>query len=697
MKYLTQDGPYAYFQRDISWLSFNYRVLMEAKDPQLALFERIKFLSIYSSNLEEFFRVRVSEHARKVCDVSLSEQERAEAVSVLDAIHKEVSVQVKEYDAFFETTILQDLAAQQIILYDGKSVDPAHQSFVETYFQEEVYPFLEPMLIMKEHINTFIRDNRLYLVIQVVAKGDDSGLMRKGREYCFLLKVPYSKVPRFVELPSHEGRTYLMFAEDMIKLNLSYIFPGFDVKDAYTIRVSRDADFMLSSESRQTLVQELKKQVRKRKLGTANRLVYESRMPHDILEFLCKSYGFALKKCIPEGSHLNLEDLAKLPNPVGVSLMEQLPETMRIESIDKSVSLIEAIRNRDRVLQFPYHSFDYLLRFLSEAAFDPAVTEIKLTQYRVAANSAVVNKLVRAAHNGKKVTVFVELKARFDEENNMAASEQMRQAGIQIVYSLPKLKVHAKMLLVIRKGESEAENQSIACFSTGNFNEKTAAVYADTVLFTAHQEIAQEMQALFEILEQGSMSYSFKHLLVAQFNMIPRLEELIDGEIERAKRGEYAEIMLKMNGLQDVGMIDKLYEASLAGVKIELIVRGICCLVPQQAFSKNIRITRLVDSYLEHARVWYFYAGGEELMYLTSADWMRRNLLRRIETAVPIYDAQLKEEMKAMLYLQLNDSVKGCWLDEDLRNQYKQYPQDVTLSGIRAQRDFYALLKQYDN
>ena len=696
MKYLTQNGPYVYFQRDISWLSFNYRVLMEARDSQLALFERLKFLSIYSSNLEEFFRVRVSEHAKKVCDVSLSEQEREEAVLVLDAIHQEVSTQVKEYDVFFETTILNELAAHQIILYDGKSVDPAHQSFVETYFQEEVYPFLEPMLIMKEHINTFIRDNRLYLVIWVVAQADDSGFMQKGRAYFFLLKVPYSKIPRFVELPTHQGRTYLMFAEDMIKLNLSYIFPGFDVKGAYTIRVSRDADFMLSTECRQTIVQELKKHVRKRKLGTANRLVYESTMPHEVLEYLCKSYGFALKKCISEGSHLNLEDLAKLPNPVGISLMEPMPEPMRIESIDKSISLIDAICQRDRLFQFPYHSFDYLLRFLSEAAFDPAVTEIKLTQYRVASNSAVINKLIRAANNGKKVTVFIELKARFDEENNMAASEQMRQAGIEIVHSLPKLKVHAKMLLVIRKGHTASENQSIACLSTGNFNEKTARVYADTVIFTAHQEIAQEMQALFEILKQGSMDYAFNHLLVAQFNMIPRLEALIDAEIDRAKRGEYAEIILKMNGLQDMGMINKLYEASLAGVKIELIVRGICCLVPKLVFSRNIRVTRLVDSYLEHARVWYFYAGGNELMYIASADWMRRNLSRRIETAVPIYDEQLKEEMKAMLYLQLNDTVKGCWLDEHLHNQYKQYPEDVSVSGIRAQRDFYALLKQFD-
>ncbi|MGL4293470.1 MAG: polyphosphate kinase 1 [Bacteroidales bacterium] len=693
------------FKRDISWLSFNYRVLMEAKDQSLPLFERIKFLSIYSSNLEEFYRVRVSEHRKELIDEETTPEKRSVAWQTLQMINAEVQKQLKEFDRFFENDILRELARHRIVLYEGRDVESQHQEFIRTYFKEEVFPYLEPMIVLKNQLHTFIRDNRLYLVIRVCqqpqansefqceeySRSGCGALAPPGEPVYFVMKVPYSKIPRFVELPMLGDKYYLMFVEDLIKANLDVIFPGFVIDSSYTIRVSRDADFLIPIESKQTLVEEIRRNVRKRKIGAANRLVYDSKMPADFLRYICDAFHFTNDRCIPEGCHLHLEDLIKLPNPVGKSLTEQLPHPLRIREFDNSGSIFKVIKKKDMLLHFPYHSFEYLIRFLNEAAFDPNVEEIKLTQYRVAENSAVINSLISAAQNGKRVTVFVELKARFDEENNFDKAERMRKAGIRIIYSLPGLKVHAKMILVLRKTESHQLEKCYACLSTGNFNEKTAGVYSDLVILTNKNELIIEMEKLFELLEKGVEPYGFKYLLVSQFNMVEQLESKINREIDAARNGKKARLILKMNGLHDPYMIELMYRASEAGVRIDLIVRGICCLVPNQPYSRNIRITRIVDSYLEHSRVWYFYADGEEEVYITSADWMKRNLNRRIETAFPVWDKDVKDTIINGLMIQLSDNTKACWIDENLNNIYKKEGRMKKLT--RAQRMIYESLK----
>lgn len=677
---------------------------MEAKDESLPLFERIKFLSIYSSNLEEFYRVRVSEHRKELINKDATPEQRQSAWKTLDNINQEVGRQLKEFDSFFENDIVRELAHHRIVLYEGcEAVDQRHHEFIHTYFREEVFPYLEPMIIIKDRLHTFIRDNRLYMIIRTECTSGKckhlhgqeccQGLFAPGESVYFVMKVPYTKVPRFVELPRLDNTHYLMFVEDLIKANLSFVFPGFKVHEAYTIRVSRDADFLIPFETKQTLVEEIRRNVRKRKIGVANRMVFDSKMPKEFLDYICDAYHFTEDRCIPEGRHLHLEDLIKLPNPVGRSLTEQLPHPLRIREFDNSGSIFKVIRQKDMLLHFPYQSFEYLLRFLNEAAFDPAVEEIKLTQYRVAENSVVIDSLISAAQNGKRVTVFVELKARFDEENNFDTAEKMRKAGIRIIYSLPGLKVHSKMILVLRKTEDhQVHDQCFACLSTGNFNEKTAGVYSDLLLLTNKIELIKEMVKLFELLEKGVELYPFEHLLVSQFNMVERLEEKFQREIAAAKAGKKARMILKMNGLQDPHMIDLLYEASEAGVEIDLIVRGICCLIPNQPFSQNIRITRIVDSYLEHSRVWYFYADGEEEVYITSSDWMKRNMSRRIETAFPVFDKRVKNTIINGLMLQLADNVKACWIDENLNNVYKKAGRMET--PTRSQRMIYQSLKR---
>ncbi len=681
------------FKRDISWLSFNYRVLMEAKDESLPLFERIKFLSIYSSNLEEFYRVRVSEHRQQENSADASPEQRKQATKTLEQINQEVERQLREFDSFFSNDIRKELARQHIVLYEDHRVEDFHRDYIRTYFREEVFPYLEPMILLKDQINTFIRDNRLYMVLRMYLKEEPllEGLPKRGQPYYFVMKVPYAKVPRFIELPAHNGSYYLMFAEDMIEANLDMVFPGFEVESVYTVRVSRDADFLIPIETEQTLVEEIRKNVRKRKIGVANRFVYDNMMPFDFLNFLCNAFGISIERCIPEGRHLHLEDLIKLPNPIGKELTEQLPLPLRIREFDNSGSVFKVIKKQDMLLHFPYHSFEYLLRFLNEAAFDPGVEEIKLTQYRVAENSAVINSLISAAQNGKRVTVFVELKARFDEENNYDTSERMRKAGIRIIYSLPRLKVHAKMALVLRKREKYNLEKSYACLSTGNFNENTAKVYSDLMILTNRIELITEMDRLFGMLEKGVEDYDFKYLLVSQFNMIDGIEQKIRQEMQNQQEGRKARIILKMNGLQDPALVQLLYDASEAGVQIDLIVRGICCLVPNQSYSQNIRITRIVDSYLEHSRVWYFYADGNEEVFITSADWMRRNIHRRIETAFPVWDRHVKETIINGLMIQLADNVKACWIDENLNNIYKKEGQ--LKNPMRAQRKIYESLR----
>lgn len=681
-----------YFKRDISWLSFNYRVLLEAEDDTLPIYERIKFLSIYSSNLEEFYEIRVAEHRGVIMKKNFTEESGAEAEEVLAEITEEVNRQQREYYRIF-SKVLQELNRQDIYLYQNSSPEPFHEVFVQNFFNEEVFPFLSPVMIQAGDIRTFIRDRRLYLVIRMVKKSKRLEELDYVPEYHYaLMKIPYSKVPRFIELPTHEGKHYIMFIDDIIRANLANVFPGYVVESSYSIKISRDADIYLEDEKGGNILEKIRKKVKKRKIGALSRFMYDSSMPADFLQFICQAFGITADDLVQGGRYNNLQDLAKLPNPKGKELEQTIPSPMRVPFLDETGSVFKAVKKRDILLHFPYQSFDYLIRFLMEAAFDPKVDEIKITQYRVAENSAVINTLISAAQNGKKVTVFVELKARFDEENNMSTAERMEQAGIRIIYSIPGLKVHAKVAVILRKdSEDGSKRRDFAYLSTGNFNEKTARIYSDMALLTSNADLIKDINKVFAVLEGRLHEPTFHHLLVARFNMVPELTRMIHREIEHVKAGRKGRIILKMNGLHDQNMIDELYYASENGVEIDLIVRGICCLVPNQSYSANIRVTRLVDMFLEHSRIWYFYNDGQEDLFLTSADWMRRNLNRRIETAFPIWDAEIKQRILDILNIQLRDNVKACSLDEQLVNHFKR---DNNPVKVRAQLAIYEYLKR---
>lgn len=687
----AMESKYHYFKRDISWLSFNYRVLLEANDDRLPLYERINFISIYSSNLEEFYKIRVADHKAVASGVTLSDEESVQSANELvENINREVNRQLEDRIRIYEHKIIPALRKNHIIFYQSRNVEPFHRDFIKNFFREEIFPFLHPVPVYKDRVVSFLRDNRLYLAVRLFMRNTEKS--NPDHVQYFVMKLPYSKVPRFIELPKYEDNYYLMFIEDIIKANISLIFPGYDVDCSYCIKISRDADILIDdSASSADLVEQLKKKVKKRKIGAVCRFVYDRAMPSDFLDFLVDAFQINREELVPGDKHLNLEDLRHLPNPnKGLKPLEK-PKPMKLNCLDEKESIFNYVQKKDLLLYYPYHSFEHFIHFLYEAVHDPQTREIMVTQYRVAENSAVINTLIAAAQNGKKVTVFVELKARFDEENNLATAEMMKSAGIKIIYSLPGLKVHAKVAFIRRKSINE-DNKicDYAYIGTGNFNEKTATLYADCGLFTCNPKITKDLHTLFQTL-QGKENSKFSTLLVARFNLIPELNRLIDHEIELAEKGKGGRIILKMNGLQDPSMIDRLYEASQRGVQIDLIVRGICCLIPGQTYSRNIRVTRIVDTFLEHARVWYFGNGGNPKVYSGSPDWMRRNLYRRIEAVVPILDPDLREEMIDMLNIQLSDNRKACFVDDQLHNVFKGKTRG---ERIRAQYTFYNYLKK---
>ena len=679
-----------YFKRDISWLSFNYRVLLEAEDDTLPLYERINFISIYSSNLEEFYKIRVADHKAIATGAAHSDEESVQsAMQLVTEINEEVNRQLEERIRIYEQKILPALRQHHIIFYQSRNVEPFHKEFLRRFFREEIFPYLSPVPVSKDKVISFLRDNRLYLAVRLHSKGTLPG--DPDHTQYFVMKLPYSKVPRFIELPKQDKNYYLMFIEDIIKANIDTIFPGYDVDSSYCIKISRDADILIDeSANTSEIIEQVKTKVKKRKIGAVCRFVYDRAMPDDFLDFLVDAFRINRQELVPGDKHLNMEDLRHLPNPNNAVRPIRKPQPMKLACLDERESIFRYVEKKDLLLHYPYHSFEHFIHFLYEAVHEPTVREIMVTQYRVAENSAVINTLIAAAQNGKKVTVFVELKARFDEENNLATAEMMKAAGINILFSLPGLKVHAKVALVLRRDKQGHKLPSYAYISTGNFNEKTATLYADCGLFTCNPVLVNDLHNLFRTF-QGKENPVFHRLLVARFNLIPELNRLIDHEIELAKSGKQGRIILKMNALQDPAMIERLYEASQAGVKIDLIVRGICCLIPGRKYSRNIRVTRIVDTFLEHARVWYFGNGGKPKLFLGSPDWMRRNLYRRIEAVTPILDPDLKRELSDMLSIQLSDKRKACFVDDQLRKRWKSArPQK---EKIRSQYTFYEYLK----
>lgn len=690
-------GYYKYFNRDISWLSYDSLVLESAKQDDASIGEMLNFISFHSSNLDEFYSVRVAEYRRTAYGDSRMD-EVSNPAAMLHRINSIVSSQMNEAAQIITSTLCPKLLAQGVKLHFADAPDdPRHTNFIRNYFEREVIPYVQPVLLGKGTL-VFLRDNMPYFAVKLFARQKNGKISSKA-DYS-LVKMPTSGVPRFVTLPDiGDNLTHIVFLDDIIKANLQTLYPGYDVAGAWAIKISRDADLAISETFGVDIAEEIRDNLVLRKTGAPAGFYHDANIPQDLLSCLKANFNFAESEMAVCGPYLNLHDLARLPVDKGHSLSTLAQITPK--RLMTCPSMLDETTRGDFMLHYPYQSFNYVIRLINEAAQDPAVTEIKVTQYRVATNSAVVNSLIAAAANNKRVTVFVELKARFDEKNNLEMAERMKAAGIKIIYSIPGLKVHAKVALIERGNDND--RRSVAYISTGNFNEQTARSYTDHGLFTADPDIISDIRVVFNFLEthhekdipKDELKKKLKKLLVSRLNMEDELHNLIDREKQIALDGGNAQITLKMNGVQFRPLINDLYEASLAGVKINVIARGICCIVPNHSFSQNIRLTRLVDDHLEHGRVWAFGPDGERGIFITSSDWLNRNMKSRIEVAAPILNSALQTEIMQILSLLINDNSRARYIDENLKNiPVKRNNGD---KNIRAQRDIYNLIAKWQS
>ena len=659
-----------YFDRELSWLSFNYRVLQEAKDKTVPLYERIKFLAIYSSNLDEFFKVRVAtlrslltlkQKSKKILDF--------DPEKLLKDILSTVKEHQREFGKIFKNEILPGLKENKINLIDNKQLNISQSEYLNNFFEENIRQHIQPFLLVKNKITPFLKNNILYLVVVLNSKnGNKKDSKRLINKYA-IVEIPANHLPRFIEIPDNGDEKFLIFLDDIIRFKLASIFEGYKVIDCYSIKLTRDAELYIEDEFTGDLVTKILSSIKKRNIGLPSRFLYDESMPKRILNYLKETFHLNKDDLSEGGKYHNFSDFFSFPNPTGNKLIYPAQIPLRNTGLRKAKNIFDAISEKDYLFHFPYQSFDHILEFINTAADDPNVTTIKMTQYRVAKDSQVLKALIKAAKSVKNVIVFVEVKARFDEEANISWGAEMQKMGIDVYYSLPGIKVHSKILMVTRKEGEKFKNYCF--FGTGNFNEKTAKIYSDIGLLTANKNLTDEADEVFNFLIKRKTNSDFEHLLVTKFNMRKYFIQLIDNEISIAKNGGKGKIILKMNSLEDRKMINKLYEASEAGVKIFLIIRGICCLIPGvKGMSKNIQVISIVDRYLEHSRVFLFNNGGNPLIYCGSADWMRRNLSRRIEVVFPIYDELLKKEIQEILNIQMNDNVKARIIDKNQKNIY---------------------------
>ena len=681
--------PNKYFDRDLSWLRFNYRVLLEAKQKDVPLFERLRFLAIYSSNQDEFFRVRVA-NLRRLIGIDrkkIKEALEVDPTEILNTIHERVQRHLAEYNRILREEIIVELQRNGLFLLPIKELNDEQKAACLYYFKTKVLAFLQPHIFGITNRDPFLNNRALYFALRLQNKY--SGNI----EYAYL-NIPSDVLPRFHQLPSPNFQFHYVFLDDIVKMHLDFVFPDFEILECNSIKMNKDADLNIEDEFSGDLVEKIQKQIQKRNLGAPSRFLYADGISSELLRYLEDALELHDEDLVPGGQYHSLFDFFQLPNPIGPSLeFEPLPP-LRNTRIDSHRSIFSAIDEEDRMLHFPYHSYNYILQFFNQAASDPHVNEIKVAFYRIASASLIGNALMSAAKNGKSVTAFIELKARFDEENNLRWAEKLQAAGVKIIYSIPGLKVHAKVALVKRKTES-GEIRNYSFFGTGNLNEQTASIYCDHGLLTCHQDMGEELDDLFKYLTRRKPPKDFNNLLVSQFNIIDGFFGRIDREIQHAKNGRKGHIIIKLNNIEEREMIDKLYEASQAGVKIEMIVRSICCLVPGvKGLSENITVRRIVGRYLEHARIIWFHNNGKDELYMGSADWMTRNLRRRIEVNIPIKNKTLKNQIKEIIKLQLSDNTKAVILDQEQTNIWVKSPKGKRL--YNAQIDTYHLIKMWE-
>lgn len=677
-----------FIHRDVSWLSFNYRVLQEAMDTSVPLLERLKFLAIYSSNLDEFFRIRVANHRNLArADKSTLKNIDYSPEIVLNQILQIANDHQKQFSQIFEKNILPELKKNGIQIVSWRTLNKEQIEFVDTYFNEYLLPFVQPVILAGRKIKPFLNNGALYLALHLHNKD----VPKPQSEYA-IVKIPSDHLSRFLELPSKSGSIkQVLMLDDAVRHSVRLIFPGYNIQDSYSIKLTRDAELYIDDEYSGDLLSKIKKSLNKRSIGLASRMIYDRTMPKHFLQYLMNVFEIEELDLLPEGRYHNNSDFFKFPSFNLNHLKDPALIPIKCDALEGSESIFDAIKVKDHIIHVPYHSFESVIRFFEDAAKDPDVTHIKIIQYRVAKISRIMMAIKNAVKNGKQVSTFIEVKARFDEEANLKWGEELEQAGVQVFYSMPGFKVHSKLALV-RRLENGKPNL-YAYLGTGNFHEDTAKLYTDFGLFTNDKRLTAEVARIFTFLETKQRpSQVFEYLGVGLFNLKEKFISLIQRETEFAKKGKKAKMIIKMNSLQDEEIINCLHEASRAGVKIKLIIRGICCLVPAiKGVSENIEVISIIDRFLEHSRVFVFHNNGNPEVFLSSADWMVRNLHFRVETLFPVLDLELGKMIITCMNIQLNDNVKARIVDGRLGNKYKKNMDDI---AVRSQIETYYYVRR---
>ncbi|SMO74398.1 polyphosphate kinase [Saccharicrinis carchari] len=669
--------------KEISWLSFNERVLQEAMRDNVPLIERIKFLGIYSNNMDEFFRVRVAILKRIVQLDKNTVFEGGSPQEILQGVHELVRKQGAMFDQAYRM-VIKDLAKENIYLINENDLSKEQGEFVQRYFHKKVRGKLMPIIISNSRPLPDLADDGIYLAVYLKRKDN-------RRVHYALIEIPPS-LDRFVLLPSKDGKKYIMLLDDVIRYELGDIFYMFKFNEigAYTFKLTRDAQLDINEDISESYVKKVSKGLERRKEAEPVRFVYDKLMPEPLLSLLLKKLHYSSNSSIIKGGRYhNFKDFIDFPKIGSKSMTYPALPAIIHRDIEPQSSFFKIISKKDILFHFPYHSFHYFIDYLREASIDPMVREIKITIYRVGKNAPVIKALINAARNGKKVTAVVELQARFDEKANIKWANRLRDSGVKVIFGVPGLKVHAKLCMVVRKERSKMAQY--VCVGTGNFNEDSAEVFADHLLFTKHTGITREVASIFEFFNKNYNIPTFKHLLVAPFILRSSLEGFIDREIKNAQEGKEAYIYLKVNNLVDFDLIFKLYDAQRLGVKVQLNVRGMFSVYPK--FDSNesaIESIGIIDRFLEHSRIYVFCNNGKEKMYISSADCMTRNLDRRIEVACPIYDVKIQNELKMMLEMQMKDNCSARLLNNEMDNKIREV--EVDKGEFRSQLEFYKWL-----
>jgi len=676
-----------FVNRELSWLEFNGRVLQEAADETTPLIERIKFLGIFSNNLDEFFRVRVATlnrlldyNKRDADNLNINPRRTIKEINRIDA------EQQKEFARIFRK-LVRELAGEGIHIINENDLSVEHGTFITRYFNEFVRSQLFPIMLGNLKSSSLI-DKSIYLAIKL-SKTD-----HPNDEQFAVIRVPSGPLSRFVILPPTDGQQYIILLDDVIRYCLSEVFSifGYDTYQAYTFKFTRDAELDIDNDVSKSFLEIMTESLKQRKLGAPVRFIFDKNMPGKLLAMLKQKLEISESDTMSKsGRYHNFKDFMSFPDVGRTDLLFSPTEPLEHRRLPKNESILKAMREQDIMLHYPYQSFGYIIDLLREASIDPQVRAIKMTLYRVARNSNVINALINAARNGKSVTVFMELQARFDEEANIYWAEKMQEEGVKLIQGIPGFKVHCKLLL-IRRREGE-KNVYYANIATGNFNEQTARVYADDSLLTSDPHLTADVNNVFHLFESKYIPPKFNRLVVAPFQMRNFFIRMVNNEINQAKAGKEAWCILKLNNLVDDKVVRKLYQAGQAGVKVRIICRGTCTMIPGlKDFSENIEVISIVDKFLEHSRVFIFNNGGDEKYYISSADWMVRNLDNRIEVACPVVDKGIQLELKTMLLIQLKDNTKARIVNHEEPNFYKDREK---LPRIRSQVEIYNYLKGY--